>query len=133
MSHHTPPRRSAGLGDRVGQDDRFRIPRTAYRRDLRRRFRLPRRHGRSGRILASRIERRQSSQLSGGAIQGIKSVMADIAPRWTQDQAIAYEAACEAVNDVIAGYSADIAAEQAKPAPDRHRIDRKSTRLNSSH
>lgn len=52
----------------------------------------------------------------------MKSVMANTLPRWSQDQAIAYEAACEAVNDVIAGYSADIAAEQAKPAPDRNRI-----------
>tara|TARA_R110000868_G_C10818213_1_gene758414 strand:- start:211 stop:315 length:105 start_codon:yes stop_codon:yes gene_type:complete len=30
---------------------------------------------------------------------------------WTQDQAIAYEAALEAINDVIAGYSEQIALE----------------------
>src|SRR3546814_4451657 len=39
-------------------------------------------------------------------------------PLWTQDQAIAFEAALEAVNDVIAGYSEQIANEQASPASD---------------
>lgn len=34
--------------------------------------------------------------------------MAEQYPLWTQDQAIAYEAAREAINDVIAGYSAQI-------------------------
>lgn len=29
-------------------------------------------------------------------------------PKWTQDQAIAYETALEAINDVIAGYSEQI-------------------------
>lgn len=34
-------------------------------------------------------------------------------PKWTQDQAIAYEAALEAINDVIAGYSEQLSiAEQ---------------------
>tara|TARA_R110000782_G_scaffold140521_4_gene233103 strand:- start:291 stop:590 length:300 start_codon:yes stop_codon:yes gene_type:complete len=35
----------------------------------------------------------------------------DASPLWTQDQAIAYEAARAAVVDVIAGYSAEIDAE----------------------
>ncbi|HKX22811.1 MAG TPA: hypothetical protein VJM81_05995 [Rhizorhapis sp.] len=43
-------------------------------------------------------------------------------PLWTQDQAIAFEAALEAVNDVIAGYSEQIADEQASPAPNANRI-----------
>jgi len=34
--------------------------------------------------------------------------MTESAPLWTQDQAIAYEAALEAINDVIAGYSEEI-------------------------
>src|SRR3546814_6804713 len=91
------------------------------------------------------------------------------APLWTQDQAIAYEAALEAINDVIAGYSEQIALEHGRVVPNTARIawlemrtdqasatghalnvmddenvrqtlleysaivDRKSTRLNSSH
>lgn len=43
-------------------------------------------------------------------------------PLWTQDQAIAYEAALEAINDVIAGYSEQIAVEGSKNAPDTRRI-----------
>lgn len=34
--------------------------------------------------------------------------MAEQYPLWTQDQAIAYEAARDAINDVLAGYSAQI-------------------------
>lgn len=41
----------------------------------------------------------------------------DASPLWTQDQAIAYEAARAAVVDVIAGYSAAIDAEQTKGEP----------------
>ncbi|MFC3216494.1 MULTISPECIES: hypothetical protein [Sphingomonadaceae] len=44
------------------------------------------------------------------------------APLWTQDQAVAFEAAREAVVDVIAGYSAEIDAEQTKPQPDGDRL-----------
>src|SRR3546814_8720020 len=40
-------------------------------------------------------------------------------PLWTQDQAIAYEAALEAINDVIAGYSAQIAIERNASPPNR--------------
>lgn len=43
-------------------------------------------------------------------------------PLWTQDQAIAYEAALEAINDVIAGYSEQIAEEGSQDAPDTKRI-----------
>jgi hypothetical protein len=39
-------------------------------------------------------------------------------PLWTQDQAIAYEAALEAINDVIAGYSEQIDAEENCATPD---------------
>ena len=43
-------------------------------------------------------------------------------PLWTQEKAIAYEAALEAINDVIAGYSEQIATEGSKDAPDTKRI-----------
>jgi hypothetical protein len=43
-------------------------------------------------------------------------------PLWSQQQAIAYEVALEAINDVIAGYSEQIALEQARPAPNTARI-----------
>lgn len=43
-------------------------------------------------------------------------------PKWTQDQAIAYEAAVEAINDVIAGYSEQIAVEEDSPIPCMARI-----------
>lgn len=43
-------------------------------------------------------------------------------PQWTQDQAIAYEAALEAINDVIAGYSEQIDAEENRPQPNAQRL-----------
>ena len=43
-------------------------------------------------------------------------------PLWTQDQAIAYEAALEAINDVIAGYSEQIALEHGRVVPNTARI-----------
>jgi len=43
-------------------------------------------------------------------------------PLWTQDQAIAFEAALEAVNDVIAGYSEQIDIEENSRQPDAARI-----------
>lgn len=43
-------------------------------------------------------------------------------PLWSQQQAIAYEVALEAINDVIAGYSEQIALEQARPSPNTARI-----------
>lgn len=43
-------------------------------------------------------------------------------PMWTQDQAIAYEAALEAINDVIAGYSEQIDAEENCRQPDAQRL-----------
>ncbi|HKY81481.1 MAG TPA: hypothetical protein VJM09_08415 [Sphingobium sp.] len=43
-------------------------------------------------------------------------------PLWTQDQAIAFEAALEAVNDVIAGYSEQIDIEENSRQPDVARI-----------
>lgn len=44
-------------------------------------------------------------------------------PRWTQDQAIAYEAALEAINDVISGYSEQIDIARNATPPDTRRID----------
>lgn len=41
---------------------------------------------------------------------------------WTQDQAIAYGAALDAINDVIAGYSEQIHAEESNLEPDVSRI-----------
>lgn len=38
-------------------------------------------------------------------------------PLWSQDQAIAYEAALEAINDVIAGYSEQIAEAERRATP----------------
>ena len=43
-------------------------------------------------------------------------------PLWSQEQAIAYEVALEAINDVIAGYSEQIALERARPTPNAARI-----------
>src|SRR3546814_14288888 len=43
-------------------------------------------------------------------------------PLWSQKQAIAYEVALEAINDVIAGYREQIALEQTHPAPNQARI-----------
>lgn len=43
-------------------------------------------------------------------------------PLWTQDQAIAYGAALDAINDVIAGYSEQINAEESNLEPDVCRI-----------
>src|SRR3546814_4615436 len=53
------------------------------------------------------------------SLYGKVTALSPTAPLWTQDQAIAYEAALEAINDVIAGYREQIA-------------DRKSTSLKSS-
>ncbi|MER6445497.1 hypothetical protein [Streptomyces venezuelae] len=43
---------------------------------------------------------------------------------WSNEETAAYEAAIEAVNGAVGAYSALIAAEEAKPAPDQSRIDR---------
>ena len=43
-------------------------------------------------------------------------------PLWTQDQAVAYEAALEAINDVIAGYSEQIEAEENAAHPSVQRL-----------
>lgn len=43
-------------------------------------------------------------------------------PLWSQEQTIAYEVALEDINDVIAGYSEQIALEQARPSPNTARI-----------
>jgi len=51
------------------------------------------------------------------------TINAHTGPKWTQEQAIAYEAALEAINDVIAGYSEQIAMEQQRPTPSASRIE----------
>lgn len=56
------------------------------------------------------------------AIGNGMTTSAPTAAMWTQDQAIAYEAALEAINDVIAGYSEQIALEQQSGAPNAARI-----------
>ena len=43
-------------------------------------------------------------------------------PLWTQDQAIAYGAALDVINDVIAGYSEQIGAEERETQPNASRI-----------
>ena len=50
------------------------------------------------------------------------TVSGTIGPKWTQDQAIAYEAALEAINDVIAGYSEQLAQEQDRAPRNAARI-----------
>lgn len=47
---------------------------------------------------------------------------ASTGPLWSQKQTIAYEVALEAINDVIAGYSEQIALEQVRLAPSTARI-----------
>ena len=50
------------------------------------------------------------------------TMIATTGPLWNQDQAIAYEAALEAINDVIAGYSEQIDAEETSPQPNAQRL-----------
>ena len=59
---------------------------------------------------------------SQSAKHRLMTTSATIAPLWTQDQAIAYEAALEAINDVIAGYSEQIDAEENSPHPNAQRL-----------
>ena len=56
------------------------------------------------------------------SLYGKVTALSPTAPLWTQDQAIAYEAALEAINDVIAGYSEQIALEHGCVAPNAARI-----------
>ena len=41
---------------------------------------------------------------------------------WDSEESVAYEAAVEAVNEVVGAYSARIATEEAEPVPDAARI-----------
>jgi len=50
------------------------------------------------------------------------TTIATTGPMWSQDQAIAYEAALEAINDVIAGYSEQIDAEENRAQPNAQRL-----------
>ena len=42
---------------------------------------------------------------------------------WSSAEAVAYEAAIEAINGAVGAYSARIAAEEARPEPDHAAID----------
>jgi predicted hotdog family 3-hydroxylacyl-ACP dehydratase len=47
------------------------------------------------------------------------SVLSQLQPfTWSSEDSVAYEAALEAINGAVGAYSAVIAAEEAKPAPD---------------
>lgn len=47
------------------------------------------------------------------------SVLSQVQPfTWSSEDSVAYEAALEAINGAVGAYSAVIAAEEAKPAPD---------------
>ena len=50
------------------------------------------------------------------------TIPSKLGPRWSQEQGIALEAALEAINDVVAGYSEQIAIERARSQPDERRI-----------
>ncbi len=41
---------------------------------------------------------------------------------WCSEESVAYEAAVEAINEVVGAYAARIATEEAKPIPDAARI-----------
>src|SRR3546814_9843344 len=66
----------------------------------------------------SRLFSRQGDSLSGEEY----TMDAPTGPLWSQKQAIAYEVALEAINDVIAGYNAKIALQTTHSAPYTARI-----------
>jgi hypothetical protein len=45
-------------------------------------------------------------------------------PEWTQEEAIAYECACEVIGDMIGIYAARIYAEERNPNPDKVKMQR---------
>jgi len=47
--------------------------------------------------------------------------------KWTQNEAIAYECACETINDLMAILSGQIADESVKPHPDAVRLEKLHT------
>ncbi len=50
-------------------------------------------------------------------------------PKWTQDEAIAFESARECITDLMAIYSGQIADEEAAAAPDAERLTILENRL----
>ncbi|MDL2268992.1 hypothetical protein LJC71_01850 [Desulfosarcina sp. OttesenSCG-928-A07] len=48
----------------------------------------------------------------------------DERPTWTQDEAIAYECACEVLRDMMGIYNARIYAEERKANPDTEKLKR---------
>ncbi|MDD5365958.1 MAG: hypothetical protein PHR30_11505 [Gallionellaceae bacterium] len=48
--------------------------------------------------------------------------MIDAGPKWTQDEAVAFECAHETITDLMAIRTSEIADEAAKPMPDAARI-----------
>jgi predicted transcriptional regulator len=65
--------------------------------------------------------------------QTAKQSAADQQPLWTQDEAIAFEVAREAINHVMSICTSEIADEERKPEPDTAIIARFETRLTSLH
>jgi hypothetical protein len=65
--------------------------------------------------------------------QTAKQSAADQQPLWTQDEAIAFEVAREAINHVMSICTSEIADEERKPEPDIAIIARLETRLTSLH
>lgn len=45
-----------------------------------------------------------------------------LSPAWTQDEAIAYECACECITHLMAIHAAEIHIEEGKPDPDKSRL-----------
>lgn len=59
-----------------------------------------------------------------------EDVVADLPPQqWNSDTAVSYEAAQEAINEVLACYVALLEREGTKPAPDRERIEELRARI----
>ncbi len=65
--------------------------------------------------------------------QTAKQSAADQQPLWTQDEAIAFEVAREAINHVMSICTSEIADEERKPAPDAAVVARLEARLTSLH
>ncbi|HBT97750.1 MAG TPA: hypothetical protein DEB25_09045 [Desulfobulbaceae bacterium] len=55
---------------------------------------------------------------------GIHSLDYSKQPEWTQEEAIAYECACEVIGDMIGIYTGRIYAEKRKISPDWEKIER---------
>jgi hypothetical protein len=70
---------------------------------------------------------------SGRMEQYALPVMPAQEPLWTQDEAIAFEVAREAINHVMSIYTTQIADERRKPVPDEAKIAALSARRSELH